>query len=103
MKALECVAQQPSPVVVSVPSEGLVSIELRIQLSPFMMPAIKIYKSQMTKKEWDKNLNGKYEGIKLKEAEEEAEKAKNVDEENYAAAANEAHEANEDAKEVQDV
>ena len=44
-----------------------------------MMPAIKIYKSQMTKKEWDKNLNGKYEGIKLKEAEEEAEEANNVD------------------------
>ena len=42
-------------------------------------------------------------GIKLKEAEEEAEKAKNVDEENYAAAANEAHEVNEDAKEAQDV
>ena len=56
MKALKCVTQQPSPVVVSVPSEGLVSIELRIQLSPFKMPAIKIYKSQKTKKDWDKKL-----------------------------------------------
>ena len=58
----------------------------------------------MTKKEWDKKLNGNYEGIKLKEAEEEAEEANNVDEEIYAAAANkEAHEADEDAKEAQDV
>ena len=46
--------------------------------------------------------NGK-EGIKLKEAQEEAEKAKNVDKENYAAAAIKAHEANEDANEAQDV